>query len=222
VLVHHLVDQREVRRADRGERALVDRDDPVGHERGVDRHIARDLEPAEQAADQLHDGRVARGARHRQVELQVELEEQVFVLEEVIRVRQRALALDQRRHRREVLLARVHRRELCHSGLEQPAGLEHPGHLAHANRLAAAQQVARNQLGRHEDATGLAPAHGKHSCLGQHLHGLAQGWAADPHQRGQLALGWQPVAQVKVARLDPLRDLLDGLLEGAARRDGLE
>ena len=84
VLVHHLVDQREVGRPDRGERALVDRDDPVRHQRGVHGHVARDLQPPEQAAHQLHDGRVAGGARHRQVELQVELEEQVLVLEEVV------------------------------------------------------------------------------------------------------------------------------------------
>ena len=39
---------------------------------------------------------------------------------------------------------------------------------------------------------------------------------------GELALGGQPVAHVQVAGLDPLGDLLDRLLEGTARRDGLE
>ena len=45
---------------------------------------------------------------------------------------------------------------------------------------------------------------------------------ADPHLGGQLALGGQPVAGVQVAGLDLLGDLLDGLLEGPASRDGLE
>ena len=76
--------------------------------------------------------------------------------EEVVRRRERALALDQRRHRGEVVLARVHGGELRHARLEQAARLEHAGHLAHADRLAAAQQVARDQLGGDEDAARLA------------------------------------------------------------------
>ena len=86
-----------------------------------------------------------------------------------------------RGHRGEVLLACVHRGELRHARLEQAARLEHSGHLAHANRLAAPEQIARNQLGRHEDPAGLAPAHLEHSRLGQHLHRLAQRRAADAH-----------------------------------------
>ena len=97
-----------------------------------------------------------------------------------------------------------------------------PGDLAEADLLAAAQQLARHQLGGHEDAARLAAAHLEHARLGQHLDRLAQGRAADPHLRGQLALGGQAVADVQVAGLDLLGDLLDGLLEGPARRDGLE
>ncbi len=151
------------------------------------------------------------------MKLQVELEEQVLVLEEVVRLGQCALALDQRGHRSEVLLARVHRGELRHARLEQAACLEHARHLAHANGLAAPEQVARDQLGRDEDPAGLAAAHRQHSRLGQHLHGLAQSGAADAHESRELALGRQPVANVKVAGLDPLGDLLDSLLEGTAR-----
>ena len=56
----------------------------------------------------------------------------------------------------------------------------------------------------------------------QHLDGLAQGRAADPHRLGQLALARQPVALGQVAVADPLRDLLDRALEGPARADRLE
>ena len=68
---------------------------------------------------------VARGARHRQVELEVELQEQVLVAQEVVARGQLALALDRRRHRGEVLLAGVHGGQLGHARLEQPARLEH-------------------------------------------------------------------------------------------------
>ena len=69
----------------------------------------------------------------------------------------------------------------------------------------------------HEDPAGLTAAHRENAGLGQHLHGLAQRRAADAHQRRELALGGQAVAHVQVAGLDPLGDLLDGLLEGTAR-----
>src|SRR5215213_9062884 len=150
------------------------------------------------------------------MELKVELKEQVLVLEEVVGLREGTLALDQRRHRREVLLAGVHRGELRHARLEQAARLEYAGDLAHAYRLPAPQQIARDQLGRDEDPTRLPAPHREHAGLGEDLHGLTQGRAADAHLGGELALGWQPVAHVKVARLDALGDLLDRLLEGTA------
>ena len=101
--------------------------------------------------------------------------------EHVVARGQLALALDQGRHRGEVLLARVHSRELRHARLEQPACLEHARHLAHADLLPALQQLARDQLGLHEDPAGLAPAHLEHAGLHQHLDRLAQRRAADPH-----------------------------------------
>src|SRR3954447_15676524 len=93
VLVHHRVDQLEVRRPDCGQRSLVDVDHPVGYERGVNCHVACDLEPLEQMAHELHHGGVAAGSGHGEMELEVELEEEVLVLEEVARGPQLALAL---------------------------------------------------------------------------------------------------------------------------------
>ena len=69
---------------------------------------------------------------------------------------------------------------------------------------------------------GLAAPDLEHAGLGQHLDRLAQGRAADLHARGKLALGGEAVAHVQVAGLDLLRDLLDGLLEGAPRGDRFE
>ena len=217
-----VVDQREVGRAHGGQRARVDVDRPVGHERRVHRHVARDLELAQQRAHQADDRGVAGGAGERQVELQVELEEQVLVAEEVVARGELALAVDRLRHHREVVLGGVHRGQLRHARLEQPARLEHAGDLAEADLLAAAQQLARHQLRGDEDAAGLAAADLEHAGLAERLDRLAQGRAADPHLGGQLALGGQPVAGVQVAGLDLLGDLLDGLLERPAGRDGLE
>ncbi len=118
--------------------------------------------------------------------------------------------------RGEVVLARVHGRELRDARLEQAARLEHARHLAHADRLARAQELARDQLRADEDPAGLAAAHVEHAGLGQRPHRLAQGRAADPHLGGELALGGEAVADVQVARLDLLGDLLDGFLERAA------
>jgi hypothetical protein len=75
VLVHHRGDLGGVAGDHRGDRPLVDRDRPVGHERDVHRHVARDLQLAQQRAhERLHRG-VAGRAREREVELHVELQE---------------------------------------------------------------------------------------------------------------------------------------------------
>ena len=138
-----------------------------GHERRVHRHVAGDLELAQHRAHQADDRGVARGAGQRQVELQVELEEEVLVAQEVVARGQLALALDRLRHRGEVVLGGVHGRQLGHARLEQAARLQHAGDLAEADLLAAAQQLARDQLGGHEDPAGLAAAHLEHAGLGE-------------------------------------------------------
>ena len=147
----------------------------------MDGHVAGDLQPPQHAAHQLHDGRVARGACHRQVELEVQLEEEVLVAQEVVVGGELALALDESRERREVVLARVHGGQLSHARLEQAARLEHAGHPAHADRLARAHELARNQLGADEDAARLATAHVEDASSASVRTASAEGRAADAH-----------------------------------------
>ena len=85
--------------------------------------------------------------------------------EEVVAAGELALALDRPEHHGEVVLGGVHRGELGHARLEQPARLEHAGDLAEADLLAAAQQLARHQLRGDEDAAGLAAPHLEHAGL---------------------------------------------------------
>ena len=217
-----IVDQREVGGADRGQRALVYVDGPAGHQIGVHRHVACDLELAQQCAHQTHDRGIARGARQAQVELHVELEEEVLVGEEVVGGRELALALDGLGHQSEVVLGGVDRGQLGHARLEQPPGLQDPGDLTEADLLARFQQLARNQLGGHEDAARLSSAHLEHAGLGERLDRLAQRRPADAHLRRQVSLGGQAVAGMQVARLDLVGDLLDGFLERPARCHRLE
>src|SRR4051794_32224395 len=73
--VHHLVERVRIPAQDARQRLLMDGDRPLGHERLVHRHVARDLELAEQHPHQPLNGRVARGTGQREVELHVELEE---------------------------------------------------------------------------------------------------------------------------------------------------
>jgi hypothetical protein len=84
------------------------------------------------------------------------------------------------------------------------------------------EQLARHHLGRHEDAAGLPPPHLQHAGLDERLDGLPKRGTADPHLRGELTLGWEAIADVEIARLHLLGDLLNGLLERPAGRDGLE
>src|SRR3954454_12007043 len=75
VLAHHGLDLAEVPAAHRRHGALVDADRPLGHERRVHGHVARDLQLLEQRAHQRLDGGVAARPREREVELHVELQE---------------------------------------------------------------------------------------------------------------------------------------------------
>src|SRR4051794_30777305 len=75
VLVHDRLDLAEVAGAHGGQRALVDVDRPLGHQRQVHRHVAGDLEAADERAHELLDRRVRRRAGEREVELDVELQE---------------------------------------------------------------------------------------------------------------------------------------------------
>ena len=158
----------------------------------------------------------------REVEREVELEEEILVPEEVRLPGELGLAVDRLLHRRELIVARVHRRELGDARLEQPPRLEHAGHLADAHLPSDPDEIARHQLAANEDAARLTAPHLEHAGVDQRLDGLADGRPADLHLRGEIALGRQPVAGVKVPRAHLVGDLLERFLERAARRDRLE
>jgi hypothetical protein len=222
MFVHHLVDQVEVRRPDRVERALVDVDRPLGDRWRVHRHVPRQLEPAEERAHQRHHGRVARGARYRQVEGQVELQEEVLVAEEVGLARELGLTVDRLLHCGEVVFTRMHCGQLRDARLEQSPRLEDTGDLADAHLPSNLHKIARHQLAADEDPAGLAAADLEHACVHQRLDGLADGRPADLHLRREIAFGGQPVARMEVAGTQLVGDLLQSLLERAPGRYRLE
>src|SRR3954447_7720186 len=66
------------------------------------------------------------------MELGVELEEAILAGEHVALREERLLLVDDRLQAREILLARVHGRELCHARLDQATGLQDAGDLVHS------------------------------------------------------------------------------------------
>src|SRR3954452_19739658 len=222
VLAHHDLDLGKVARPDRRHRAFVDADRPFGHQRGMHRHVAGDLQLAEECAHERLDGRVAAGAGEREMELHVELQEAVLVGRRVAGLQDLGHRVDRALQRGEVVVGRPHRGELGDARLEQAARLEHQGDLADAHRGALAHELDRDDVGRDEHAAPRTAAHGEQSRLAEHLDGLAQRRPADLHLRGQRALAGQLVAHAQLAPTDLLGDLFRGLLEGATGTDGLE
>src|SRR4051794_24782051 len=217
VLVHDRLDLDEVARAPRRDGPLVDLDRPLGHQRQVHRHVARDLELAEQHAHQrLHRG-VARRARERQVELDVELQEAVLLLERTARVDQRPHGVDRALQRREVLLGGPHGGQLGDARLEHPPRLQHAGDLAEAQGAELADELDADDVGGDEHAAAGAAADLQQAGFDEDLDGLAQRRPADLHLRGEGPLARKLVADPQLTDADLVRDLLGRLLEGPTR-----
>ena len=187
-----------------------------GDVRAAQRHVARDLELAQQRLDQAHERRVVRRAGHVQVEARVELQQPLPVVRVVALQRQRAL------HGREVGVGGVHRGELGDAGLQHPPRLEHRRDLAIAHLAPLGEQRRRQQVGGHEHAAARAAPDGDHAGVDEGADGLAQGRAADAELLRELALARQAVAGVQVAGADQVHDLLHDGLERPARAHRLE
>ena len=200
--------------AQRGERLLVGLQRALGVVGGAHRHVEHGLELDVDVAHRALQRRVVGEAPHQPVEAALGLHGAWAVLA------QRALLGDRGLQRSQPGVIRARRRQPRQRGLQHPPGFQQRAEAVGVGRRGGLE-ILGHPAREHDRPAPPGPARHDPARL-QMRDRRAHAGAGHVHALRQLTLGRQPVPLAHGAAADELEQLIDDVVDDAARADGMD